>query len=77
MCTQQLMRFYVKDIEFDFTDCEGDSGEELTVEEQYQILQDVWTMFGRLWQADDEDSLVDTITDATGFCVESIDYIQV
>jgi len=67
--TEKQMTFYVKDIEFDFVDSEG----ELPIEFQCGILEDVLG----LWTVDDEDSLVDEISDATGFCVKSIDYTPI
>jgi hypothetical protein len=30
-----------------------------------------------IWEADDEDDLVEEITCATGWCIKSIDYIHV
>jgi hypothetical protein len=29
---------------------------------------------GQIWEADDEEDLVEEITDATGWCIKSIDY---
>lgn len=61
------MKFKVIDIEFDFVDDEG----ELPYDEQIamirEVLEDPWTV-------DDEDDLVDEISDQTGFCVKHIDY---
>ena len=35
-------------------------------------LQD--EIVGEIWEADDEDDLVEEITCATGWCIKSIDY---
>lgn len=63
------MQFQVTEIEFDFTD---DLDEEaLDVESQDEIYDEV---IGQIWEADDEDDLVEEITCATGWCIKSIDY---
>jgi hypothetical protein len=64
------MKFQVTEIEFDFTD---DSGEdlELSVQEELEITDET---IGQIWDADDENDLVEEITCATGWCIKSIDY---
>jgi len=62
------MNFNVKKIEFDFD--EGDFDDPITFEEQYQITHDNLGV----WEADDEDDLVEEITTASGWCIKSIDY---
>ena len=64
------MKFQVTQIEFDFTD---DSGEdlELSVQEELEITDET---IGQIWDADDEEHLVDKISDETGWCIKSIDY---
>jgi len=32
---------------------------------------------GTIWEADDEDDLIEEITTATGWCIKSIDYVHV
>tara|TARA_B000000441_G_C21667790_1_gene305373 strand:- start:49 stop:249 length:201 start_codon:yes stop_codon:yes gene_type:complete len=61
------MQFQVTDIEFDFVDSEG----ELPNDIQAEIVDDV---LGIVWEADDDEDLVEEITSATGWCVKSIDY---
>jgi hypothetical protein len=63
------MKFQVTQIEFDFTD---DSGEdlELSVQEELEITDET---ISQIWDADDEDDLVEEITCATGWCIKSID----
>ena len=64
-----MMQFQVTEIEFDFTDDLDD--EALDVESQDEIYDEV---IGQIWEADDEDDLVEEITCATGWCIKSIDY---
>ena len=60
------MKFKVIDVEFDFTDSQG----ELEKWEQDQIVKN---NIG-VWEADDEDDLIEEVTDNAGWCIESIDY---
>ena len=60
------MKFKVIDVEFDFTDSQG----ELDEWEQDQIIKN---NIG-VWEADDEDDLIEEITSSTGWCIKSIDY---
>ena len=65
------MQFQVTDIHFDF----GDSFEPIiTNEEMDEILDET---FSTIWEAVDEEDLVEEITAATGFCVNSINYQHV
>jgi len=63
------MQFQVTEIEFDFTDDLDD--EALDVETQDEIYDET---IGQIWEADDEDDLIEEITCATGWCIKSIDY---
>ena len=65
------MQFQVKQIEFDFTD---DIDDPLT--DEYKQSVDDETLEG-VWEACDDDDLVEEITSATGWCVNSIDYLHV
>ena len=60
------MKFNVTEVEFDFTDSQG----ELEEWEQDQIVNN---NIG-VWEADDEDDLIEEITSSTGWCSKSIDY---
>ena len=60
------MNYYVNDIEFDFTDSQG----ELDEWEQDQIGKN--NIGG--WEADNEDDLIEEITTSSGWCIKSIDY---
>ena len=60
------MMYDVTDIEFDFTDSQG----ELDEWEQDQIVKN---NIG-VWEADCEEDLIEEITAAAGWCIKSIDY---
>ena len=60
--------YQVTDIEFDFTDS-------FDVENYDQDVID--EVKATIWEADDDEDLVEEVTAATGFCVKSIDYRHV
>ena len=65
------MKFNVTEIEFDFDD--GNLNEEeykLTFEEEIEIRD----LALGVWEADDEDDLIEEVTTASGWCIKSIDY---
>jgi len=59
------MQFQVTEIEFDFDDEELSSCDKDEITSQY---------IGDIWEADDEEDLVEEITAASGWCIKSIDY---
>ena len=63
------MKFNVTEVEFDFND---------SLSEEYQLTFDeeiaVRDMALGVWEADDEDDLIEEVTAAAGWCVKSIDY---
>ena len=61
------MKLLVTQIEFDFDDCYED---ELPKDEQLSYTQDALG----IWEVDNEDELVDKISDTLGWCIKSIDY---
>ena len=61
------MKYLVRDVEFDFSDSIG----VLDTWEQEQIVKNNLGV----WEADDEDDLVDEITTGTGWCIKSIDFV--
>ena len=65
------MHFQVVDIEFDF---ESDDEYVLNTGEQQEIIDEVTNT---IWEADDEEDLVEEITAATGWCIKSFDYIHI
>ena len=64
------MKYNVTDIEFDFDD--GNDGESypLTFDEEIAIRDSALGV----WEADNEDDLIEEITAAEGWCIKSIDY---
>ena len=63
------MQFQVTQIDFDFSDAMSDD----CITNQYkQSLIDETTE--GIWEAVDEDDLIEEITSATGWCINSIDY---
>ena len=63
------MQFQVTEIEFDFTT--DDVNNLQTLGYQEDITNDT---LGQIWEAVDEEDLVEEITCATGWCIKSIDY---
>ena len=61
------MIFQITDIELDFEDSQGD----LSQEEQVEIVDE---LVGHIWEANNEDDLIEEITCATGWCIKSIDF---
>ena len=61
------MKFNVTEVEFDFTDA---TDEQISQEEKDSITQ---SNLG-VWEADDEDGLIEEVTTASGWCIKSINY---
>ena len=66
----QPMQFRVTKINFDFED----DNFELSPKEQQEVIEET---LATTWEASDGDDLVEEITTATGWCVNSIDYCHV
>ena len=66
------MKFNVTNIAYDFNDGNADLSDDykVTLEEMQQITEDTIGV----WEADDEDDLIEEITSASGWCIENIDY---
>ena len=63
------MQFQVTEIEFDF------AGDNLFTEnDRLDLIEET---IGSIWEVDDEDDLIDEITTASGWCINSIDYRHV
>ena len=60
------MQFQILYIEFDF-----DDEDEMDAFDKDSITSET---IGQIWEADDEDDLIEEITCATGWCIKSIDY---
>tara|TARA_R100001509_G_C4699417_1_gene159505 strand:- start:42 stop:254 length:213 start_codon:yes stop_codon:yes gene_type:complete len=65
------MKFNVTEIEFDFDEYNDENSEwQLSQEERDAItLKNLG-----VWEADDEDDLVEEVTCASGWCIRKIDY---
>ena len=66
----QPMQFRVTSINFDFED----DNFELSPIEQQEVIEET---LATTWEAVDGDDLVEEITTATGWCVNSIDYCYI
>ena len=64
------MLLKLTDIEFDFTDDDA----ELPYDEQVAVSKSV---IGEVFDVDDEDELADIISEQTGWCVNSLDYLVI
>ena len=64
------MKLLVTKIEFDFDDDDFVEWEGLSLDEQIAITND---NLG-IWEVDNEDELVDKISDNSGWCIKKIDY---
>ena len=60
------MKFNVTEVEFDFTDSQGTISFEDEIEARDLTLG--------VWEADDEDDMIDEITTATGYLIKNIYY---
>ena len=63
------MKFLVTDIEFDFNTDMPDYYS-VSFDDQQSIINDNLGV----WEADDEDDLIEEVTNNAGWCIESIDY---
>ena len=63
------MKYNVTDIEFDFDD-DYANGFKLTFDEERELHD----LALGVWDADDEDDLIEEITAAAGQCIRNIDY---
>ena len=65
------MKYNVTEVEFDFDDWyERNWDNKLTFDEEISVRD----LALGVWEADDEDDLLDEITTASGWCIKSIDY---
>ena len=63
------MKFQITQIEFDF-----DDEDEMTAYDQDITTAEV---IGTIWDADNEDDLVEEVKTATGWCIKSLDFRHV
>ena len=63
------MKYNVTEVEFDFND---------SLSEEYQLTFDeeiaVRDLALGVWEANDENDLIEEVTTASGWCIKSIDY---
>ena len=65
------MKFNVTEIEFDFDDWyQRNWDNKLTFDEEIEIRD----LALGVWDADDEDDLIEEVTTACGWCIKNIDY---
>ena len=64
------MKYNVKEIEFDLDDFYDREEYPISVDEEIALIDEALGV----WEADDEDDLIDAITTAAGWCIKSIDY---
>ena len=68
----KIMKFLVKSCEFDLQDdYDMSKDDRLNFDELQVELEDLTV---GVWEADDEDDLIEEITTASGWCIKSIDY---
>ena len=63
------MKFNVTEVEFDFDDDYVEESK-LTFDEEIEIRD----LALGVWDAEDEDDLIEEVTTACGWCIKSIDY---
>ena len=63
------MKFNVTEVEFDFDDDYAEESK-LTFDEEIEIRD----LALGVWEAEDEDDLIEEVTTASGWCIKSIDY---
>ena len=63
------MKYNVTEIEFDFDDDYAEESK-LTFDEEIEIRD----LALGVWDAEDEDDLIEEVTTACGWCIKSIDY---
>ena len=65
------MKYNVTEVEFDFDEWyERNWDNKLTFDEEIEIRD----LALGVWEADDEDDLIEEVTAASGWCIKSIDY---
>jgi adenine specific DNA methylase Mod len=64
------MQFQVTYIDFDFSS-DDDTWGDVDPDYQQEVTEET---IGQIWEAVDEDDLIEEITCATGWCIRSIDY---
>lgn len=68
------MLYQITEIQFDFDEYDDAYPNELDDDYKQQITEET---IGQIWEADDDDDLVEEVTAATGWCIKSLDYRHV
>ena len=63
------MKYNVTEVEFDFDDDYAEESK-LTFDEEIEIRD----LARGVWDADEEDDLIEEVTTACGWCIKNIDY---
>ena len=63
------MKYNVTEVEFDFDDDYAEESK-LTFDEEIEIRD----LALGVWEAEDEDDLIEEVTTCSGWCIKSIDY---
>ena len=63
------MKYNVTEVEFDFNDDYAEESK-LTFDEEIAVRD----LALGVWEAEDEDDLIEEVTTASGWCIKSIDY---
>jgi hypothetical protein len=66
------MQFQITKIDFDFSDAMAD--ESITDEYKQEVIDETLSC---VWEVIDEDDLIEEITSATGWCINSIDFYHI
>ena len=67
------MKYLVRSVEFDLQDDYDLSKDDRLNLDELQVELESNTV--GVWEADDDDDLIDEITTGTGWCIKSIDYV--
>ena len=67
------MLYQATDIEFDFSS-DDDTWGDVDPDYQQEVTEET---IGQIWEAEDDDDLVEEITCATGWCINYINYQHV
>ena len=72
------MNYYVNDIEFDFDDDEENTICNSNLDTFFiacnSVREELIERYRGVWEADNEDDLIEDIKAASGWCIKSIDY---
>lgn len=68
------MKFQITDIDFDLSP-EDPDWENNDINEYQKDMQERY--IGTIWEADDDEDLIEEITCATGWCINSLNYRHV